>query len=86
MPTLSVFYGITIMMQYNDHAPPHFHARYGEFWGAFGIDPVRKLESDLPPQAEKLVRTWAKMHQGELLNSWEAAMNRQKLGRIDPLK
>ena len=28
MPTLSVFYGIKITMNYHDHAPPHFHAEY----------------------------------------------------------
>ena len=30
MPTISVFYGIVIRMFFNDHAPPDFHARYGE--------------------------------------------------------
>lgn len=28
MPTISTFYGIVIFMNYNDHDPPHFHARY----------------------------------------------------------
>ena len=28
MPTVSRFYGIVIFMNYNDHLPPHFHARY----------------------------------------------------------
>jgi len=30
MPTISVFYGIVIAMFYDDHQPPHFHARYAE--------------------------------------------------------
>ena len=30
MPTISRFYGIVIFMNYNDHNPPHFHARYQE--------------------------------------------------------
>jgi len=29
MPEVSRFYGIVITINYNDHAPPHFHARYG---------------------------------------------------------
>jgi hypothetical protein len=29
MPILSRFFGITIAMYYQDHQPPHFHARYG---------------------------------------------------------
>ncbi len=29
MPEISRFFGIVIAMFYNDHAPPHFHVRYG---------------------------------------------------------
>ena len=29
MPTIAYFYGIMIQMFYDDHQPPHFHARYG---------------------------------------------------------
>jgi hypothetical protein len=28
MPEISRFYGIVIFMNFNDHLPPHFHARY----------------------------------------------------------
>jgi hypothetical protein len=28
MPVLCRFYGIAVFMNYEDHAPPHFHARY----------------------------------------------------------
>ena len=30
MPTISRFFGIVIAMYFDDHAPPHFHAFYGE--------------------------------------------------------
>ena len=30
MPELSRFLGIIITMYYNDHPPPHFHARYNQ--------------------------------------------------------
>ena len=30
MPTISQFFGIIIQMFWNEHAPPHFHAQYGE--------------------------------------------------------
>ena len=30
MPIISTFYGIIIQMYWDDHAPPHFHARYAE--------------------------------------------------------
>jgi hypothetical protein len=31
MPEISRFLGIVVAMFYSDHAPPHFHARYGEY-------------------------------------------------------
>lgn len=31
MPEISRFLGIVIAMFYNEHNPPHFHARYGEY-------------------------------------------------------
>ena len=30
MPEISKFFGIKIMMYYDDHNPPHFHAKYNE--------------------------------------------------------
>ncbi len=33
----SMFYGILIRMFFNDHPPPHFHARYGEFEATIDI-------------------------------------------------
>ena len=31
MPEISRFLGIVIAMYYEDHPPPHFHAKYGEY-------------------------------------------------------
>jgi hypothetical protein len=30
-PTISQFFGIVIQMFWREHAPPHFHALYGEY-------------------------------------------------------
>jgi hypothetical protein len=54
MPTISAFYGILIRMFFNDHAPPHFHARYGEFEATIDIDTLEVLEGKLPPRALSL--------------------------------
>jgi hypothetical protein len=43
LPTISAFYGIFIRMFYNDHAPPHFHARYGEFEATVNIESLEIL-------------------------------------------
>jgi hypothetical protein len=39
VPELSRFYGIVITMYYDEHPPPHFHAKYGEERAEVAIDP-----------------------------------------------
>jgi Domain of unknown function (DUF4160) len=62
MPTISAFYGILIRMFFNDHPPPHFHARYGEYEATVDIATLALLEGQLPHRALNLVREWAMMH------------------------
>lgn len=38
VPELSRFFGIIIAMYYNDHSPPHFHAKYGEEQASLRIE------------------------------------------------
>jgi len=38
MPVISRFYGILIAMYFNDHNPPHFHAKYSGYEAMFGFD------------------------------------------------
>lgn len=86
MPTISMFYGILIQMFYNDHAPPHFHARYAEYQGIIDINTLKILEGDLPRRALGLVLDWAELHQDELLSDWELCAKRQRPNKIEPLK
>jgi len=59
MPTISAFYGILIRMFFNDHTPPHFHARYGEFEATIEIGSLQILQGKLPSRALMLVQEWA---------------------------
>lgn len=86
MPTISEFFGILILMYYNDHAPPHFHARYGEHEALLKIDPLGILKGYLPPKALSLVMEWAMLHQQELMKDWKLAEKMQKLEKIAPLE
>ncbi len=47
MPEISRFYGIVIRMYYDEHNPPHFHARYGDDEGVVQIDSVQMVEGFL---------------------------------------
>ena len=59
MPTISSFYGILVRMFFNDHDPPHIHARYGEFEATIEIESLRVLKGELPGRALNLVSEWA---------------------------
>lgn len=47
MPTISEFFGIVIRMYYQDHAPAHFHAYYGEHNAVVEIETLRVREGTL---------------------------------------
>ncbi|RJP52954.1 MAG: DUF4160 domain-containing protein [Anaerolineaceae bacterium] len=86
MPEISRFYGIIIAMFFDDHNPPHFHARYGGEKIAIEIESLRVLEGRIPPRALGLVIEWASQHKDELSASWELTKNNQKPKKIEPLK
>ena len=85
MPEICRFYGIIIAMFFDDHNPPHFHARYGDYRVAVEINSLRVLEGRIPPRALGLVMEWASQHQSELLRNWELAKNNQPPEKIAPL-
>lgn len=73
MPTLSIFYGIVITIYWFDHAPPHVHARYGEYEAQIDIQAVAILNGSLPRRAKAMVLKWTREHQAELMAAWQAA-------------
>ena len=73
MPQISNFYGILVYMYYNDHAPPHFHAKYGVLMGK------------IQPRALGMVIEWATLHQDALKTNWEKAGRKERLDPIPPL-
>jgi hypothetical protein len=66
MPRVSWFFGISIYLYFNDHDPPHFHARYSGHKAKIAMDPLRILEGRLPPRVLGLVLEWASSHRQEL--------------------
>ncbi len=86
VPRISEFYGIAIYMYYRDHAPPHFHAIYGEYEATVAIQTADVLEGRLPRRARTLVSEWAAAHRGELEHSWELARDSRPLPTIEGLE
>ncbi|OGK09612.1 MAG: transcriptional regulator [Candidatus Riflebacteria bacterium GWC2_50_8] len=86
MPELARFFGIIIVMYYDDHDPPHFHAKYGDMRACFSIAELRIIEGELPKRVTAMVLEWAFEHRKELLENWEFAKNRVALKKITPLE
>jgi hypothetical protein len=86
MPTLSRFFGIVITMNWNDHQPPHFHARYAEHEAVIRLDTLEVEIGSLPRRALALVLEWASLHRAELRQNWGRAQTRQPLTSIAPLE
>ena len=85
MPRISQFYGIAIYMYYHDHAPPHFHAIYGDFEAAVAIATAAIMEGQISTKARSLVEEWAAIHRQELEEDWDRARTGQPLLPIPPL-
>lgn len=85
MPIISMFYGIKIALFYDDHAPPHFHAYYGEYQATFDIKILEITSGKFPKRATKLVLEWGTMNQEKLLEEWKKAENHEELFPIEPL-
>ncbi len=86
MPRISEFYGIAIYMYYRDHAPPHFHAIYGEHEAKVDIASAAIVEGKLPRKARALVTEWAAAHSVELQRNWDLARGGQPLTVVEPLE
>ncbi|WP_133510217.1 DUF4160 domain-containing protein [Candidatus Thiosymbion oneisti] len=85
MPEISRFYGIIISIFYDEHNPPHFHARYGKNKTAIDIRTLEVLEGKIPPRALKMVKEWASRHQQELMRAWKLAQGNKPPEKISPL-
>ena len=86
MPEISRFFGIVIRMFYNDHAPPHFHAEYGEHEALIEIESLEIYAGVLPSRALSLVREWAGLHRDELRQDWTSARSGRPPDAIAPLE
>jgi hypothetical protein len=85
MPELSRFLGISILMYFNDHAPPHFHVKYNEFRASVDISTLSILDGKMPPRVHGLVIEWAELHKDELLTNWNTLQESGVFRKIEPL-
>jgi hypothetical protein len=85
MPVISRFFGIVIFMFWREHAPPHFHAKYGDEEVTVEIE-TGAVTGKISARVITLVQEWRELHRGELLENWRLAQQRRPLNRIPPLE
>jgi len=85
MPTISSFYGVVIRMYWADHAPPHFHAIYGNAEAIINTLTLGVMRGTLPARALALTLEWAALHRMELLEDWNPCAMKQRPKHIPPL-
>lgn len=86
MPQISRFFGIIISMYYDEHNPPHFHAKYGDFEAQINIINLTVIEGKLPSRVLGFVIEWASIHSVELMDNWNRLLKNQSLNKISPLE
>lgn len=85
MPEVSLFYGIRITMNWNEHNPPHFHVEYGEFKATVLIREGIVDKGYLPNRQLKLVLAWCEIHNDELMQNWVLSSQGKPMNAISPL-
>ena len=88
MPTLSMFFGILIKMNWKDfgkHSSPHFRAYYNEYEAVFGLD-GEIISGEFPKKQAAFVKAWALLHEDELKANWKLAAEGEETFRIEPLR
>ena len=85
MPIISRFYGIAVYMYWNDHAPPHFHAKYqGD---EVTVDILTgTVTGRMSRRALAMIEEWRCLHRGELEDNWERSQEKRVLNPIAPLE
>jgi hypothetical protein len=85
MPEICRFLGISIIMYFNDHNPPHYHVKYNEYRAILEIGTSRIMDGELPPRVLGLVVEWAGLHRTELIEDWELIRSTGEYKAIEPL-
>jgi hypothetical protein len=85
MPEISRFLGIIIRIFFKDHAPPHFHAEYGDYEISVDIH-TGVVEGKFPKRALKAVLDWYDLHREELRVDWKLAAEGKLPNKIEPLE
>ena len=70
MPTIFILDAIKIMIFFDDHSPPHFHAVYNEHEELIIIPTLETIRGRLPRNQRKKLEQWANGHMEFIIKKW----------------
>ena len=85
MAEITRFYGIIISMFGNEHNPPHFHIKYGNYRAVYTLK-NGIIKGEIPVTVVRKVMEWVDIHKEELDRNWELLQNGKEINKIEPLK
>ena len=85
MPELCRFRGIRIIIRFDDHPPPHIHAKHGDFEASVDIETLEVSDGELPIRIERRVIAFVRSRQSELRDAWDLIEQGRNPGKIAPL-
>jgi hypothetical protein len=83
MPVVAIINGIKIEFYFDEHPPPHFHARYGEFVAQIDIEALEIIKGSLPRPQMRTIQQWAAARRPALRIAWEACRAGASPGSIE---
>jgi hypothetical protein len=77
---------LVVLMNYNDHAPPHVHVKYQGDVRSYRLD-IRtrtwlKPGKMPPPALRRMIETWVEVHEEELLEQWDKGRRGQPISIV----
>ena len=72
-------------MYWDDHNPPHFHAKYSGYEITVDIH-TGVVEGRFPKRALRHVLEWYEIHKEELFENWELCRRQEAPKPINPLE
>lgn len=74
---------LVVLMNYNDHAPPHVYVKYQNDYGSYRIEIKSRRwmqpGKPLPPKLKQLIEAWVEAHEDALLEQWQRAMQNESV-------
>ncbi len=77
---------LVVLMNYNDHAPPHVHVKYQGDVCSYRLDIRTRTwlkPGKMPaPALRRMIETWVEAHEEELLEQWDKGRRGQHISIV----